>query len=87
MLKYVQIFIFKIMIETIKEVQFITCDKCGITDSELESKAGLTFFNNGWQMNPKGIKYIHLCKNCQTKKMRKAHDLIYEKFRRNNTKI
>lgn len=52
------------MIQNINMFVKITCDKCGVSQSELEPEANRKFFDNGWSMNNRAKKYTHKCGKC-----------------------
>lgn len=52
------------MLEHINMYDKITCDKCGISQTELKPESGRRFFETGWRMNPRAKKYTHLCSKC-----------------------
>lgn len=64
------------MIDTNKELVSITCDKCGKTHHSTHQKYNDDFFKSGWVLFPNAKKYHHVCRDCQTKKQRKAHDFV-----------
>lgn len=54
----------------------ITCDKCGISCWSTKSQYNDDFFHYGWGVFQNAKKYRHVCRDCQTKKQRKAHDFV-----------
>ena len=58
----------------------ITCDKCGTSDRHRGPNAGDAFFTLGWTANFRAKKYVHICYNCQSKKMKKTTDWVLRNF-------
>lgn len=58
----------------------ITCDSCGTSSEFAENIAGREFFNLGWQMNSRAVKYVHLCRSCQSASNRSSHDFVVKNF-------
>lgn len=54
----------------------ITCDKCGVNCYSTKEQYNDDFFNAGWVLFRNAKKYHHVCRDCQTKKQRKAHDFV-----------
>ena len=49
----------------------LTCDKCGSSSNVPKGVHNQVFYAEGWRMNNKGRKYIHLCRECLRKNKRK----------------
>jgi len=64
------------MIAENKKSQTITCDKCGVEQTAQQPGAGDVFFRDGWLANFRAKIYVHVCRDCQTKKQRKVHDFV-----------
>ncbi len=58
----------------------ITCDKCGNYQVSISNEPGHEFYKSGWSVNPRAKKYIHVCRNCQPKSQKDAHDFVAAKF-------
>ncbi len=58
----------------------VTCDKCGDLAMAKHEEAGKVFFRQGWVLRPNAKKYIHLCYQCQPKKMGETTDWARKRF-------
>lgn len=54
----------------------IVCDKC----QKAEDYDNKILMEQGWTVNSRAKKYIHLCYLCKPKKQRQAFDFIKRKF-------
>jgi len=68
------------MIDNKKGMVVITCDKCGKQCFSTPSNYNDDFFYYGWGLFPNAKKYHHVCRDCQTKKHRNAHDFVAGKL-------
>lgn len=70
------------MIRSENGITVINCDKCGARSSASTIVSNEIFFTEGWALQPRAKKYQHVCRDCQTKKQRKAHDFVAANFGR-----
>jgi len=70
------------MIQDNNGITEIVCDKCNSRSSASTIVSNEIFFKKGWGFQPSAKKYTHLCRDCQTKKQREAHDFVATCFGR-----
>ena len=68
------------MIQKGEKVKII-CDKCLYSQEANQENYNEVFFESGWCLKSSARKYKHLCRRCQTKNERKAHDFVKDKFK------
>lgn len=71
------------MIKTQNNKMTITCDKCNKSQTESLIEQ-YKLYDDGWAMCGSGRKYHHLCRSCQSKKQRSAHDFVNNNFKIKN---
>lgn len=67
------------MIKTENNKMTITCDKCSKSQTESLIEQ-YKLYDAGWAICGSARKYHHLCRGCQTKKQRSAHDFVNKNF-------
>lgn len=65
------------MIEHVNMFTVLICDKCGKRQSEIDQEK---FFRDGWTMNRRAKKYVHLCYSCKSKRQRETTDWAINHF-------